>query len=1006
MGRHSIPTCPIIEHLGSATRDASKRLEPRAVSERCLSKRKDQCSSKPQRIMPVKEFCSLSMDLQSAKFYDRQSYSLYSKFVKLGKHHLPREELTSHQVMENVDEEGRVLKRAPRVRPFLRNMTRSLAIVLLLVLLPLFIGEAHAEPEPEPEPKTKTVRQWKAVGDVIPISEDEDSYTENKPRCDRRYVSGAQKEGIFRAPDIYNPEKVSRQCLYTFIAGEGERVRLQFNRFDLRGTPPDGSTLGVTPACSHEYLDIFTEATDPNKDLLKTPFGGRYCGKISPRLRISWHKTIHIAFFTDNNITTPDLFSGTYKFINDSKYSVGVKAPDQDCGFVVNVDVKKHGEFLSPTYPGVYPKNITCYWKFVGKHDQRIRLEFRDFDLFYGGPHCPFDHVKMFDGGDTFAPLIGTYCGQQRNLVVFSSSSSVLVTFSTLYRIADTQNRGFQGIFNISDSYLRLNFINEHDAEHIRGTECDQRILSKRTSNGTVFSPNYPYLYLPNIVCRYFIYGLQDSQNLERVRLEFFDRFDIPATPKSGKNCTDGYLRVYLRGQEVRSEYDKPDHEYCGQTLPHSVVALGPRLLMVFSSGKTTGTGFKAHYKFETEYKIPGTASPDGRCVFSYLSSSQKSGTFNSPRHPSNYPSNTTCEFTFKPAHDEVVEIVFVTFKIRNDNPGTGVGVHRCQEDWMELFNIYRPRYSEKEREVLKGRYCGETAPGPTQSEREAVGLRVVLHTDHSGVYSGFDAIYIFKKKEETFGVCGGNITESESGELLSPNFPENYGAPDKTDSSYCDWYIQVRPGYKVLLWFQSFAVEGNPEERGCPAAAVRVWKHEDDIPVDMCGDALPSDQIQILSQGSVLRMTFLAAARAVGAKGFKAIWTEVLDSPQCNQFLCKSTNFCIPRSLHCDGVANCGLSDFSDEERCDKARGVSLVMLTSIVLGVSSSVTLVVCLWCQKRKLSKKKENSMAHVHAYEKGARFAAMDIGDRSVSPVIGTRKATHHLSHASLRMEGVV
>ena len=62
----------------------------------------------------------------------------------------------------------------------------------------------------------------------------------------------------------------------------------------------------------------------------------------------------------------------------------------------------------------------------------------------------------MYDGPDIFSPLIGTYCGQQRNLVVFSSTSSVLVTFSTLYRIADTQNRGFQGIFNISDSYLKL----------------------------------------------------------------------------------------------------------------------------------------------------------------------------------------------------------------------------------------------------------------------------------------------------------------------------------------------------------------------------------------------------------------------------------------------------------------------------------------------------------------------------------------------------------------------
>lgn len=57
------------------------------------------------------------------------------------------------------------------------------------------------------------------------------------------------------------------------------------------------------------------------------------------------------------------------------------------------------------------------------------------------------------------------------------------------------------------------------------------------------------------------------------------------------------------------------------------------------------------------------------------------------------------------------------------------------------------------------------------------------------------------------------------------------------------------------------------------------MWKDADDIPVDMCGNALPSDQIQIMSHGSLLRMNFLAAARAVGARGFKAIWTEVQDS-------------------------------------------------------------------------------------------------------------------------------
>ena len=72
----------------------------------------------------------------------------------------------------------------------------------------------------------------------------------------------------------------------------------------------------------------------------------------------------------------------------------------------------------------------------------------------------------------------------------------------------------------------------------------------------------------------------------------------------------------------------------------------------------------------------------------------------------------------------------------------------------MELYNIYKAGGNSLQPEIekLNGRYCGETAPGPTQSEKDAVGLRVELRTDHQGVYSGFDALYIFKKKDETFG--------------------------------------------------------------------------------------------------------------------------------------------------------------------------------------------------------------------------------------------------------------
>ncbi|XP_042230629.1 cubilin-like isoform X5 [Homarus americanus] len=885
------------------------------------------------------------------------------------------------------------------------SLLPQLVFLSLLTLLLLPLAQAHDGPSHE---------DWLLFSDESGLDGDSDTYPTKEPKCDRKIVSSenGQGEGEFEAPELLNPEGHSRQCIYTFMAAPGEKVELQFNKFNLRGTPPE---------CSHEYLDIYTEIKDPKKvDLLTTPFGGRYCGGISPRLRVSLYTTIVISFYTDLLNTTSELFIGKYKFFNDSKYMVGDLVPDTLCGYVIHSDLKKNGQFMTLTYPGAYPKNITCYYKFIGRREQRIRLEFRDFDLFYGGPHCPFDQVKMYDGPNYIAPLIGTYCGQQRNLVIFSTGSTLLLTFTTLERIADTQNRGFQGIFNFSESYVKLDFINTLDSEHIRGTECDQRILSKRESNGTVYSPNYPFPYLPNIVCRYFIYGLQDAQNLERVRLQFFDRFDIPADLKGDKNCSDGYLRIYLKGQETENAYDSPDYEVCGKTLPQTVVSTGPRLVMVFSSGKFQGGGFKAHYKFETEYKIPGTPSPDGKCIFTYYSSSRKDGIFNSPRHPANYPSNTTCEFTFQANPDEQVRLSFSPFELKSEKNNLTYGNH-CQEDWVEIYNVYKPVGSDIERERLNGRYCGMAAPGPIESELEAVGLRVVLRTDHGNVSSGFGARYQFKKKEMLFRDCGGNITNEEYGIIHSPHWPKKYDGPDpdrKGGAFSCTWFIHVRPYHKILLWLQSFSVEGNPAERGCPAAVVRVWPDLDKVPIELCGEGLSDDASIIISKSSLMRVAFLTADRAVGAKGFEGIWTEIQDNflpsgPKCEQFLCSKNNFCISKNLRCNGVPNCGVGDLSDEDSCVKDPVVNVLMLVGVGLGISSVLLIVVCIWCHRKHVKRREEGALPHhVHVCERGARFASVDSvghsginGDRSLSPVLGARQA-HHLSRTSLRTETVV
>lgn len=69
---------------------------------------------------------------------------------------------------------------------------------------------------------------------------------------------------------------------------------------------------------------------------------------------------------------------------------------------------------------------------------------------------CPFDWVRVYDGPDNSSAAVGTYCGQQRNLVLYSSDERLLVTFFTLPRSANTQNRGFKGIFEFSESFVKL----------------------------------------------------------------------------------------------------------------------------------------------------------------------------------------------------------------------------------------------------------------------------------------------------------------------------------------------------------------------------------------------------------------------------------------------------------------------------------------------------------------------------------------------------------------------
>uniref|UniRef100_A0A5S6Q849 CUB domain-containing protein n=1 Tax=Trichuris muris TaxID=70415 RepID=A0A5S6Q849_TRIMR len=748
--------------------------------------------------------------------------------------------------------------------------------------------------------------------------------------CDHMYVHTDEglTEGSFTSRNYPKKYPPNLQCIYTFIAKEHFRVKLVFNSFQLAGT---------SSKCE-DYIDIYSVLESPDVDLISQTLTGRYCGSVSPKIIISLHNVVVIIFHVRSNSLGAEGFAGTYSFISERPYSVGTRLNPKECHYLIYSSQTSHGSIRSPTYPGKYPGNMQCIYQMIGEPGERIRLEFEDFDVYFGGDHCPYDSLTIYDGDSHYAPIVHKVCGLQQSLELYSENENLYLEFVTVSEVA-SEHRGFQIAFKFSKDFVSIDRLigGQQGVAHLRGTECDLRVRSRKENEIVIMSPNHPSSY-PMALCTYYIDGLKGAQDLEKVLLHF----EVLSITSLQKDCEDAHVALYLNGQNVGA--NSADLKYCSTnlaTLPDTVESNGPRMVLVQRTGNSTSDhGFKAVVRFETDFGIPGTpASDSNECTFHFNSLSSSEGIFSSPRYPENYPVDTTCVYWLNGRVGQRVHIYFDQFVLAPSLSRAG----RCA-DRLELFNVY-----PNNRETILGNYCAENYPGPILSAEDANRVRAVFFSDVNPTATGFRAHYRFVSQKFVNEVaqknqCSQKIVSSISGTISSPNFPIRY-----VKNLICDWEIRVRRGYRILVQPIVLNVEGvmgdDGLSRNCRSAVIRIRNESSGHSNEFCGEKVVPGIRQFVSAKNVIYISFRTHPEKVnGLKGFNLSWTEFKLREDCEgpeYFHCNFSRICISSKVRCNELIDCGEGDNSDEFRCKVETAEE--DKTMISVGITAAVVVII---------------------------------------------------------------
>uniref|UniRef100_A0A914YVX1 Metalloendopeptidase n=1 Tax=Panagrolaimus superbus TaxID=310955 RepID=A0A914YVX1_9BILA len=223
-----------------------------------------------------------------------------------------------------------------------------------------------------------------------------------------------------------------------------------------------------------------------------------------------------------------------------------------------------------------------------------------------------------------------------------------------------------------------------------------------------------------------------------------------------------------------------------------------------------------------------------------------------SPSFPLIYPPDSFCVWNVTVSEGYRVAATFRYFNLEPHK--------NCSYDKLELYES-----TVANSETLIGRFCGQSIPKyvTTNSSNSMI---VKFTSDASIQKTGFHIEFLKELDECEFNkhqcehicvnriggyecdcfsgyslkadgytcesTCGGQLTQ-KSGNFFSPNFPANYSSNKK-----CVWEIKATPGYRIILNFTHFNVEGLKSECEYDYVHLKpISNVQDGDEVKLCGE-------------------------------------------------------------------------------------------------------------------------------------------------------------------------